>query len=350
MRACRIRGQGTSYYHAMNRLANRERLLGDVEKKYFLDLVRKVETFSGVRVLTYCLMDNHFHLLLEVPAENPFEIPESVVWERMKALYSKDAIAVVQADVARYRMQGNEKLAQQQLDSYRIRMVDLSQFMGTLQQRFAQWFNQRKGRCGKAWNDRFKSVLVESPAHYESAGHVGDSAVLKIAQYIELNPFRAGLVKDPKDYRWSGYGASVGGCAKARSGLMELISRHSHLQRGTWRTTQKIYRRNLYVAGAESGLTEAGRPLKKGFPSKKVAEVEAADGQLSLPELLRCHVRYFTQGKVIGSRAFVEKVFEAHKETGGLKRLIGPRELKGGNWDGLMGMSDVRGVPVQPSG
>jgi hypothetical protein len=114
--------------------------------------------------------------------------------------------------------------------------------------------------------------------------------------------------------------------------------------------SQKIYRRNLYVAGAESGLTETGRPKRKGFPAKKVAEVEAADGQLSLPELLRCHVRYFTQGKVIGSRAFVEKVFEAHKETGGLKRLIGPRELKGGNWDGLMGMSDVRGVPVQPSG
>ncbi len=36
---------------------------------------------------------------------------------------------------------------------------------------------------------------------------------------IDLNPVRAGLVNDPKDYRWSGYGEAVGGSVDARKGI-----------------------------------------------------------------------------------------------------------------------------------
>jgi putative transposase len=45
-----------------------------------------------------------------------------------------------------------------------------------------------------------------------------------MAAYIDLNPVRAGMVKDPAEYRWSSYGEAVGGGAKgngkkAREGL-----------------------------------------------------------------------------------------------------------------------------------
>jgi len=37
------------------------------DKEVFRKILRNQEAFTGVRVVTYCLMSNHFHLLLEVP-------------------------------------------------------------------------------------------------------------------------------------------------------------------------------------------------------------------------------------------------------------------------------------------
>ncbi|MCK5924075.1 MAG: transposase, partial [Methylococcales bacterium] len=40
---------------------------GDVEKEQFVRLMRLYEAFCGVRVLSFCVMSNHFHILVEVP-------------------------------------------------------------------------------------------------------------------------------------------------------------------------------------------------------------------------------------------------------------------------------------------
>jgi REP element-mobilizing transposase RayT len=42
-------------------------VLGDVEKEQFVAFMREYERFCGVMVITYCLMSNHFHILLKVP-------------------------------------------------------------------------------------------------------------------------------------------------------------------------------------------------------------------------------------------------------------------------------------------
>jgi len=55
------------------------------------------------------------------------------------------------------------------------------------------------------WTERFKSVLVEDSIE----------AVGMLARYIDLNPVRAGLVEDPKDYRFCG--CAVAGCSLARN-------------------------------------------------------------------------------------------------------------------------------------
>ena len=53
------------------------------------------------------------------------------------------------------------------------------------------WFNKRENRKGTLWEERFTSVLE------------GELATLSVmSAYIHLNPVRAGLVQDPKDYRW----------------------------------------------------------------------------------------------------------------------------------------------------
>ena len=56
-------------------------------------------------------------------------------------------------------------------------------------------------------------------------------------------------------------------------------------------------------------------------------EVVEGGGQLSRGELLRCRVRYFSDGVAIGSSRFVEGVFEASREHFGPKRKDGAREI-----------------------
>jgi hypothetical protein len=65
-------------------------------------------------------------------------------------------------------------------------------------------FLRRHERRGTPWMERFKSVLVED-----------GEALRTMALYIDLNPVRAGLVADPKDDFWTGYGEAAGGLKSA---------------------------------------------------------------------------------------------------------------------------------------
>jgi REP element-mobilizing transposase RayT len=62
MRRPRIRAEGAGYYHCVSRIIERRHLFGPQEKQRFLALVRSLAAFGGLEVLTYCLLDNHFHL------------------------------------------------------------------------------------------------------------------------------------------------------------------------------------------------------------------------------------------------------------------------------------------------
>src|SRR6202043_18280 len=102
---------------------------------------------------------------------------------------------------------------QRLLQPYRRRMFDLSIFIKELKGRFAQGYNRRHGRYGVLWADRFKSVLIE-----------GGEALAAVAAYIELNPVRAGLCADPKDYRYCGYAEALAtDSSVARHGVRTLL-------------------------------------------------------------------------------------------------------------------------------
>ena len=61
---------------------------------------------------------------------------------------------------------------------------------------YAQHYKRRYDHIGHFWQDRFKSILISK-----------DQYLLACGSYVELNPVRAGFVKDPRDYRWSSYNA-----------------------------------------------------------------------------------------------------------------------------------------------
>ena len=65
-------------------------------------------------------------------------------------------------------------------------------------------------------------------------------------------------------------------------------------------------------------------------------------GRLSTWEMLHCRVRYFTDGVVIGSKGFVDSVFEANRERFGVNRKDGARRLRGIESGSLYSMRDLR--------
>jgi len=79
-----------------------------------------------------------------------------------------------------------------------------------------------------------------------------------------------------------------------------------------------------------------------GFSRKNVAKVVAEGGRLRPAEVLRCRVRHFSDGVVLGSREFVNEVLRKHREEFGVKRRTGAREMKKGEWSGLCTMRDLR--------
>ena len=62
-----------------------------------------------------------------------------------------------------------------------------------------------------------------------------------------------------------------------------------------------------------------------------------------LAEALRCRVRYFTDGAVLGSKEFVQSWFEAHRdERAARRRAAGPHSMQGSDWSGLCVIRGLR--------
>ena len=89
-------------------------------------------------------------------------------------------------------------------------------------------------------------------------------------------------------------------------------------------------------------MTMEGTPIRSGFSMEAVEKVVALKGALPLNEILRCRVRYFTDGAIFGSRAFVEDAFQRHREHFSVRREEGARPLKGAAWGDLFAARQLR--------
>src|SRR3989337_1948027 len=132
-------------YHVLTRGNNRQDIFKD-ESDYrkYIGIIRKYKERYGFSLYHYVLMRNHVHLVLETSS-------------------------------------GGGSLAAT------MKGINLS---------YAQYYKAKYGHIGYFWQDRFKSILISR-----------DQYLLACGSYVELNPVRAGIVKDPRDYRWSSYRA-----------------------------------------------------------------------------------------------------------------------------------------------
>lgn len=300
-------------YHCISRVVDRQFVLGEEEKEQFVAYMRLYEKFCQVRVLAFCVMSNHFHLLLEVPSppeDRGASWSDEKLLKHLECLYPAAQLKEIRWKLNHFRSRDNHKAAEALRESFFYRMWDLSQFMKTLKQRFTRWFNRHHGRKGTLWEERFKSVLVED-------GH----AARTMAAYIDLNPTRAGVVKDPKDYRWCSYGEAGAGKARSREGLQrvlfekecsvtcEEIAAEMLL---SWRKAAYRYRQILF--------TDLNRH-KANFDPEKIP-------QLTEGQALHCRVRYFVDGLAIGSKSFVDELFTMTRGRFGERRHSGARRLR----------------------
>ncbi|MEO1856704.1 MAG: transposase [Rubritalea sp.] len=311
----------SAIYHCVSRIVGREFLLRREEKEQFVRYMRLYEQFCGVRVLTYCVMSNHFHILVEVPPKCDRELDDDALIERLEILYSKEHVAMVSEHLNLLAKATHVEGRQAYLklrESYTKRMWDLGLFMKTLKQRFSSWYNKKHGRRGTLWEARYKSVLVEN-------GY----AARTMAAYIDLNPVRAGMLVDPKDYRWSGYAEAVAGGKLARNGVMRVLSELESdtakdgwsgardLVKYDWRSVAGQYRLILFEDGARYGEKGANDQVRegrrKGFSESELAHEQKREGQLSIAAIASCKSRYFVEGAVLGSREWVNGVIEGIK-------------------------------------
>jgi putative transposase len=133
--------------HVIQRGVNRAACFrADADYLVYLSNLRHLSAKHGCAVHAYCLMTNHVHLLLTPSAAE-----------------------------------------------------SCTGLMRDLGQRYVPYFNRRHERTGTLWEGRFRSCIVES-ARY----------VLACYRYIELNPVRAGMVRDSGRYPWSSYAVNSG--------------------------------------------------------------------------------------------------------------------------------------------
>lgn len=331
-------------YHCVSRVVDRRFVFGDAEREQFRIYLRMYENFSGCRILSYCIMSNHFHVLLEVPPIPQGGLTDEELLKRLRAIYSDAVVTLAEKELADAREKNLDAVATAIHARYTYRMHDLSQFMKTVLQRMTRWYNLSNQRKGTLWEERYKSVIVESGV-----------AARMMAAYIDLNPVRAGMVKDPAEYRWSSYGEAVGGGAKgngkkAREGLVRACMSHkgAGFEAEKWKEVARVYRKLLGMAlerkAGRAGEMVAAEKKKrlaaiteKSLQQGAKPDPNAAKGddnetvlrEMEMAAMLRHRVRYFTAGAVIGSKMFVNEAFAQARERFGQKRKDGARKMRG---------------------
>ncbi len=307
----------------MSRTVNGEALFETREKEVLRKMIHQVADFSGVEILTYCLMNNHFHILVRVPQVH---VSDKELMRRYRVLYPKPTIyETATAAILQKKLKAGGDEAEAIRQRLLARMGDVSAFMKTLKQRFSTWFNKTHDRYGPLWSDRFKSVLVE-----------GEGNVLQtMAAYIDLNPVRAGIVEDPKDYRFCGYAEAVAGRRHAVRSLKFLTA---GLYSISWQEALAQYRCMLFGKGAfpADGKISIDR-------SEAVRVMEKQQGVLPTYALLRCRIRYLSEGAVLGSQEFVRGYLEHWKHSTGRKHPPKPRTIETSDSDTMTVVKNVRG-------
>jgi REP element-mobilizing transposase RayT len=285
-------------YHVMSRSALDGYPLADVEKDFLLGLIKRFSVLYFTEILGFCLMGNHFHLLVRMLPQDRFSDQE--IKKRFEMFYGGDRV-----------------FSQEQIPYLRERFSSLSEFVREIKVGFSRYYNRRHGRRGYFWGDRFKSVIVEK----------GETLINCLA-YIDLNPVRAGIVKRPEQYRWNSLGYHI-----QTNNKRQLLSTDFGLQQFNVKSEKERisrYHRYVYEAGA---LDRFDQLQSKVIDPKVIAKECKKEFKISRISRFRYRTRYFSDSGIIGSKEFVTTHYQRFKHLFQSKQEKKPKLIKG--LDGL---------------
>lgn len=236
-------------FHVSSRIANASALLkNDCVKERIVNWIYDIAEFTGVRILSWCILDNHFHLFLHVPpvpkeywadknrepeayaygmrppeCEGPLWTPPGIdkynmpvplrteigiamsdeeLLRRIKKLDgSEDRAEKLRKKWERLRKKGNDKAVEAEKEHFFRRMYNLSHYVKTFKERIAYAVRTTTKHTGHVFEGRFFSGLVEND----------ELAKKLVSLYVDYNPYKNGKVDAGEAYRWSSFGQALKG-------------------------------------------------------------------------------------------------------------------------------------------
>lgn len=187
-----------------------------------------------------------------------------------------------------------------QVPYFREKWSSLSEYVKEIKQGFSRFYNRCHGRKGFFWSERFKSVIVDN----------GDTLINCLA-YIDLNPFRAGHVKKPEEYRWSSLDYHIQW--KNKGDFLSLDFGFKEFGVKNKRDHLRYYREFVYK---KRGIDSIDKERKNEFELKEV-------------DRFQYRTRYFTDSGIIGSRDFVSVMYKQFKGYFASKHNKKPKAVQG---------------------
>lgn len=186
--------QDTPFYHVVSRCVRRAWLWGLDEyagkdyshrKQWVTDRIAHLSRVFAIDVCAYAVMSNHYHLVLRVDQNQAREWTVSDVVERWTLLFKRPVI------VERYQQEvaseAERQEAEQLIETWRMRLCDISWFMRCLNEYLARRANAEEECKGRFWEGRYRSQAL-----------LDEVGLLTAMSYVDLNPIRANAATTPE--------------------------------------------------------------------------------------------------------------------------------------------------------
>ena len=296
------------HYHVMSRIAHREFFLGEDERTRLAGIVKRSTCFCALDLMAYSIMSNHFHLEVHVPEPRPMEEPE-LLW-RFSAWKGNAAAQQLAEHWDELRRQNDTCAIASEQNALIDKMFDLSKCMQLMKEWYSTDFNERTGQAGTLWEGIFKSVILEP----------GALACGNVAAYIDLNAKRAGMCDDPSTYEWCSFYEA---CTAESSGIAR---QHYMAIYGcdNWESAKSMHIDRMHH------LERIRRAKEHKYKSS--GKMESSD---------HYRMRAFTDGVILGSKAFINRIFGSNRSLFPASRQEGAKKVPG-DIEGLFTLREVR--------
>jgi REP element-mobilizing transposase RayT len=166
-------------------------------RQWLVDRIHFLASVFAIDVCAYAVMSNHYHLVVKLDPEKACHWSDEEVLRRWTSLFKGTLL------VQRHMAKAHLSLAEQDtlrstMLIYRQRLTSLSWFMKCLNEPIARQANAEDGCSGHFWEARFHSQAL-----------LTERALLCAMAYVDLNPVRAGIAKNPEDSKYTSYRARM---------------------------------------------------------------------------------------------------------------------------------------------